>query len=69
MLYEENRQGIMRKKKEKKLIQGKNPMNAMYEALSPRQRAEFKRFAGAFGYSEEMIRNILKDERDGRCDN
>ena len=66
MLYEENRQGIMRKKKEKKLIQGKNPMNAMYEALSPRQRAEFKRFAGAFGYTEEMIKNELKDERDGK---
>ena len=56
----------MRKKKEKKLIQGKNPMNAMYKALSPRQRAEFKRFAGAFGYTDEMIRKELKDERDGK---
>ena len=59
----------MRRKKVKRLVKGKNPMNALYDALSPRQRAEFKRFAGAFGYSEEHISNILKDERDGRCDN
>lgn len=59
----------MRQKKVKRLTKGKNPMNALYDALSPRQRAEFKRFAGAFGYSEERIRNILRDERDGRCDN
>ena len=55
----------MRQKKVKRLAKGKNPMNAMYNALSPRQRAEFKRFAGAFGYTEEMIKNELKNERDG----
>ena len=56
----------MSKKKVKRLVQEKNPMNAIYEALSPRQRAEFKRFAGAFGYTEEMIRNELKNERRGK---
>ena len=65
MLYETNRQGVMRKKV-KRLVKDKNPMNAIYSALSPRQRAEFKRFAGAFGYTEDMIRNELKDERDGK---
>lgn len=59
----------MRKKKVKRLIQGKNPMNALYDAFSPQQRAAFKRFAGAFGYSEERIKNILRDERNSRCDN
>ena len=56
----------MRKKKVKRLAKDKNPMNALYDALSPRQRAEFKRFAGAFGYTDEMIRKELKDERDGK---
>ena len=56
----------MRRKKVKRLVKGKNPMNAMYNALSPWQRAEFKRFAGAFGYSEEMIKNELRDERSGK---
>lgn len=69
MLYETNRQSVMKRKKVKRLAKGKNPMNALYDALSPRQRAEFKRFAGTFGYSEEMISNILRDERDGRCNN
>lgn len=59
----------MRKKKVKRLAQDKNPMNALYDALSPRQRAEFKRFAGAFGYTDEMIRQELKDERDGKHTN
>lgn len=66
MLYKEDRKGVMRKKKVKGLVKGKTPMNAIYSALSPRQRAEFKRFAGAFGYTEEMIRNELRDERDGK---
>lgn len=69
MLYKTDWQGVMRQKKVKRLVKGKTPMNALYDAFSPRQRAAFKRFAGAFGYSEERIRNILKDERDGRCDN
>lgn len=56
----------MRKKKVKRLVKEKNPMNAIYNALSPQQRAEFKRFAGAFGYTEDLIRNELKDERDGK---
>ena len=56
----------MRQKKVKRLAKGKNPMNAIYDALSPQQRAEFKRFAGAFGYTEEMIKNESKDERDGK---
>ena len=56
----------MRRKKVKRLVKGKNPMNALYDALSPRKRAEFKRFAGAFGYSEEMIKNELRDERSGK---
>lgn len=56
----------MRRKKVKRLVKGKNPMNALWDALSTRQRTEFKRFARAFGYTEEMIRNELKDERDGK---
>lgn len=56
----------MRQKKVKRLAKGNTPMNALYSALSPRQRAEFKRFAGAFGYTEDMIRNELKDERNGK---
>lgn len=59
----------MRQKKVKRLVGGKNPMNALYDAFSPGQRAAFKRFAGAFGYSEERIKKILEDERDGRCAN
>ena len=56
----------MRRKKVKRLVKGKNPMNALYDALSPQQRAEFKRFVGAFGYTEEMIKNELRDERSGK---
>lgn len=59
----------MRRKKVKKLAKVENPMNAIYDAFSPQQRAAFKRFAALFGYSEERIRGLLKDERDGRCDN
>ena len=59
----------MRRKKVKRLVQDKTPMNALWNAFNPRQRAAFKRFAGAFGYSEERISNILRDERAGRCDN
>lgn len=56
----------MKKKKVKRLVKGKSPMNAIYDSFSPQQRAAFKRFAGAFGYTEEMIKNELKDERDGK---
>lgn len=56
----------MRRKKVKRLVKGKNPMNALYDALSHRQRAEFKRFAGAFGWTDEMIKNELRDERSGK---
>lgn len=59
----------MRKKKVKQLAKVENPMNAIYDAFSPQQRAAFKRFAALFGYSEERIRGLLKDEKDGRCDN
>lgn len=44
-------------------------MNAIYDALNPQQRAEFKRFAGAFGYTEEMIKDELKNERSGKYSN
>lgn len=56
----------MRKKKIKRLANAKNPMNAIYDSFSPQQRAAFKQFAGAFGYTEEMIKNELKDERSGK---
>lgn len=56
----------MRRKKVKRLAKVKSPMNAIYDSFSPQQRAAFKRFAGAFGYTEEMIRNELKDERSGK---
>lgn len=56
----------MRKKKIKRLAKEKNPMNAIYNSFSPQQRAAFKRFAGAFGYTEEMVKNELKNERSGK---
>ena len=56
----------MRKKKVKRLAKSKSPMNAIYDSFSPQLRAEFKRFAGAFGYTEEMIKNELRDERSGK---
>ncbi len=69
LLYEKNRKGAMRRKKVKKLVKMEKPMNAIYDAFSPQQRAAFKRFAALFGYSEERIRGLLKDERECRCDN
>lgn len=59
----------MRRKKLKKMVRGKTPMNAIWDAMGNEQRAAFKRFAALFGYSEERIRELLKEERDGRCDN
>ena len=59
----------MRKKKVKKLAKVENPMNAIWNAMGNEQRAAFKRFAALFGYSEERIRGLLKEERECRCDN
>ena len=59
----------MRRKKVKKLAKMEKPMNAIWNAMGNEQRAAFKRFAALFGYSEERIRGLLKEERECRCDN
>lgn len=55
----------MRKKIVRNALREDNPLNALYNKMTPKQRADFVRFAQCFGWSKEGIKKVLSDERNG----
>ena len=56
----------MRKKKIRKALASRTPINSIYSLLVPAQQREaFKKFAAGFGFTEEKINQLLKQEMKG----
>ncbi len=55
----------MKRKVIRNALRDVNPLNALYNKMSPKQRADFGRFARCFGWTNESIKKALNDERNG----
>lgn len=53
----------MKNKQIKKALKSKTPINSMYALIPSEKRNAFKKFATIFGFSEERINTILKNEK------
>lgn len=47
----------------------KNPLNTMFNNIPQGKREAFFKMAEKIGWSRERIKEVLKDERDGRLHN
>lgn len=56
--------GIMKKKHLRKALNSNKPINGLYGLIPPERRNAFKKFASAFGFTEEKIKNILAHENE-----
>lgn len=61
MLHSQNREKIMKKQK--------NPLNVLFNNIPQGKRESFYRMAEKVGWSKERIKEVLKDEREGRLHN
>ena len=47
----------------------KNPLNVLFNNIPQGKRESFYRMAEKVGWSKERIKEVLKDEREGRLHN
>lgn len=53
---------IMNKKEIKKAIESDTPINSLFSLIPIKNKKNFLSFAGKFGFTEEKINNLLKNE-------
>lgn len=61
MLHSQNREKIMKKQK--------NTLNVLFNNIPQGKRELFYRMAEKVGWSKERVKEVLKDEREGRLHN
>lgn len=61
-LLQKQKTSIMNKKEIKKAIESDTPINSLFSLIPIKNKKNFLSFAEKFGFTEEKINNLLKNE-------